>query len=373
MIQADRRFIEAAIRLAVNHEGYTGTNPSVACILAKDLGSGPVIIGTGVTAVGGRPHAEPIALAEAGKLAEGATAYVSLEPCAHHGSTPPCAQTMIDAGIARVVTAMIDPDSRVSGKGHQMLRDAGIEVTEMDSGTGAEFGLAGYLKRKETGMPFVTLKLAVSSNGYLGIEGQGQVPVTGKASRRQVHLMRAMNDAILIGSGTANADDPELTCRLPGLEHRSPTRIVVGGRSQLDPSLKLLSTANAAPTLLVVENTDHSKRLLSGGAEILPPDRYEGQVALPEMLEDIGARGISTVMVEGGARLATSFLTQGLVDRICLFVSENRLLNEKTDKMGVPSPVVPGKIPDGFAITDQFSLPNGGAQDHILLMEKAGV
>ena len=169
----DQRYMAAAIRLARRNEGLTATNPSVACVLVRDDGNGSYIVGSGVTALGGRPHAEPLALAEAGELARGATAYVTLEPCAHHGRTPPCAETLISAGVKRVVTAVVDPDERVNSRGHKMLRDAGIAVSAGCMSEEAAVGLAAYLNRKLNNRAYVTLKLALSVDGFLGISGCG--------------------------------------------------------------------------------------------------------------------------------------------------------------------------------------------------------
>jgi diaminohydroxyphosphoribosylaminopyrimidine deaminase/5-amino-6-(5-phosphoribosylamino)uracil reductase len=351
----DRRFMAAAIRLARRHEGWTATNPSVACLIVKDDGNGPAIIGTGVTAIGGRPHAEPIALAEAGPAAHGATAYVTLEPCAHHGRTPPCAQTLISAGIARVVTAVVDPDERVNDKGHAMLRAAGIEVHAGVEAAAAAWDLAAYLSRKETGRPLVTLKLAVSADGLIGIRSQPQVSVTGTAARNQAHLMRARNHAILIGAGTALADDPELTCRLPGLERHSPIRVVLDPSGKLHRGLKLVRTALQVP-LLVVAPPGLANRgaIVEAGGEVLPCEISDGRVALPELLEDLGSRGIMSVLVEGGAEIAKSFLAEGLVDRIALFEARTEIGAGHPHALHVASPLLPGQIPLGFRLTGQW-------------------
>src|SRR5690606_33021789 len=242
----DRRYMAASIRLSRRNLGLTATNPSVGTLIVRD----GVVVGRGVTAIGGRPHAEPQALAEAGSLAEGATAYVTLEPCAHHGRTPPCADALVTAGVARVVGAASDPDPRVSGKGYAILREAGIEVVEGVLANEAADLLAGYLTRARLKRPEVTLKLAVSSDGMIGRRGEGQVAITGAVSRRQVHRMRAESDAILIGIGTALADDPELTCRLPGLEARSPARIVLDAALRLPVASKLAAGARQTPVLL---------------------------------------------------------------------------------------------------------------------------
>lgn len=342
----------AAIRLARRHEGLTATNPSVACLIVRDDGNGPFIVGRGVTALGGRPHAEPIALAEAGELARGATAYATLEPCAHHGRTPPCAQTLIDAGIARVVTAALDPDGRVDGKGHAMLRAAGIEVEEGLLAGEAGAGLAAYLTHKRKGRPGVTLKLAISADGLIGRRGAGQTPITGPVSRAQTHLMRARHHAILVGVGTVIEDDPELTCRLPGLENRSPMRIVLDPKGRLPANAKLVATARDVPTLVVAPPGLPSHReLAERGCEILPCDTVpngggEGRVALPELMEDLAARGVTSLMVEGGAAIAASFLAEGLVDRIALFAGPSPLAGQGE---AIASPLAPDTVPEGFA------------------------
>lgn len=350
--EQDRRFMSAAIRLARRHEGWTASNPSVACLIVKDDGNGPVIIGTGVTALGGRPHAEPIALAEAGPAARGATAYVTLEPCAHHGRTPPCAQTLISAGIARVVTAVVDPDERVNDKGHAMLRAAGIEVHAGVEAAAASSDLAAYLFRKRNGRPFVTLKLAVSADGLIGIRGESQVQITGAVARQQSHLMRARNHAILIGAGTALADDPELTCRLPGLAAHSPVRVVLDPSGKMHAGLKLLRTARHVPLLVVAPpGLGNRGELIDAGAEILPCEVSEARVALPELLEDLASRGILNLLVEGGAEIARSFLAENLVDRIALFESEAVVGAGHPDDHKVLTPISPGDIPEGFRLT----------------------
>ncbi len=219
----DERFMAEAIEISHRHLGQTGTNPSVGCLIVRD----GVVVGRAVTAIGGRPHAEPQALAEAGERAEGATAYVTLEPCSHYGKTPPCANALIAAKVARVVISVTDPDERVSGRGIAMLRDAGIRV---DTGILEKEGrrsLAGYLMRQTNKRPYVTLKLAVSADGMIGRRGEGQVRITGDLARAAVQTLRAESDAILVGIGTAVVDDPELTVRTPGLEGRSPIRIVL--------------------------------------------------------------------------------------------------------------------------------------------------
>ncbi|MEO0496922.1 MAG: bifunctional diaminohydroxyphosphoribosylaminopyrimidine deaminase/5-amino-6-(5-phosphoribosylamino)uracil reductase RibD [Pseudomonadota bacterium] len=323
----DERYVAAAIRYARRHMGLTGTNPSVATLIVQHTQAVSVIVGRGVTALGGRPHAERIALDEAGQAARGATAYVTLEPCAHHGVTPPCAQALIDAGVRRVVTAYVDPDARVDGEGHAMLRRAGIEVREGVCSAAAAQDLAGYLTRKRLARPHVHLKLAVSADGRLGCEGQ-EVAITGEESRAQVHVLRAQTDAILVGAGTLRADDPSLTCRLDGMEHRSPLRVILGGRSQLPLDAKVFMTARDVPTLLVPGvplAAAMRAKLNSMGVEILGSEPVDGRSPWPELLDDLGARGLSCLFVEGGAAVAQSLLSSGLVDGITLLQGTKRL------------------------------------------------
>lgn len=338
----DRRFMAAAIRLSRRNLGLTATNPSVGTLIVRDS----VIVGRGVTAIGGRPHAEREALAQAGELARGATAYVTLEPCAHHGRTPPCAEGLIQAGIARVVGAANDPDPRVSGKGYAMLRAAGIDVVEQVLAAEAAELLAGYLTRSLRKRPEVILKLAVSADGMIGRRGEGQVAITGAVARGQVHRMRAEADAILVGIGTALADDPELTCRLAGLESRSPARIVLDARLRLPPTSKLAMSARRAPVLLAARSdADAARRagLSAQGVGFLAAELYENCVALPELLEDLGARGYMTLMVEGGAETARQFLEEGLVDRIVLFSAPMTI-----GEGGIASPLTVATIPTNF-------------------------
>lgn len=337
----DERFMAAAIRLSRWHLGATGANPSVGCLIVKD----GTIVGRGVTARSGRPHAETQALAEAGEAARGATAYVTLEPCSHHGKTPPCAEALIAYGLSRVVVAATDPDPRVSGRGLRMLQDAGIAVTAGVLETEAEIQLEAYLNRQRRNRPQVTLKLAVSADGMIGRHGVGQVAITGREARAQSHILRAENDAILVGSGTVLADDPELTCRLPGLEDRSPVRVVLDRRLDTPLDAKLVQGIVEGHPLLIAAapDADPGRRaaLAAAGAELLDLDGPDYQI----VLEALAARGLSSLIVEGGRRTATAFLAQGLVDRIMLFTAD-LVVGEG----GIASPVSPDAIPDGFTL-----------------------
>ena len=335
----DQRFMAACIRLARRHTGLTGTNPSVGTLIVN----GGRVVGRGITALGGRPHAEPLALAEAGEEARGATAYVTLEPCAHHGVTPPCAQALIDAGVARVVTAWIDPDARVDGKGHAMLRAAGIAVETGPCAGSAARDLAPYLARKARNRPHVTLKLAVSKNHALGLRGR-EVAITGPLARTYVHRMRAEADAILVGRGTVEADDPELTCRLPGLEGRSPRRFVMMGRGQLSPESRLARSATTVPVHVVTSHGEPGDGLKKAGVRHFAAEDFDGRIALPEMLEDMAEMGIASLMVEGGARLAQSFLMLDRIDRLVLFTAPDTIAAASHAR--VQSPIHRDNVPD---------------------------
>jgi diaminohydroxyphosphoribosylaminopyrimidine deaminase/5-amino-6-(5-phosphoribosylamino)uracil reductase len=370
----DERFMAAALRLARHNLGLTSTNPSVGCIVVNE----GTIVGRAVTAPGGRPHAETQALAEAGVKASGATAYVTLEPCSHHGKTPPCADALIASGIARVVVAILDPDERVAGRGVVMLRDAGIDVDIGILHVEAERALEAYLMRHRVKRPHVTLKLAVSTDGMIGRKGEGQVRITGSISRAQVQVLRAETDAILVGIGTASADDPELTVRLPGLEERSPIRIVLDRRLELPVSSKLVRSARDIPLIVVTGDAgfpprawgedarragegqsgraplpltpapqaggagDYAGRraaLEAAGVEVLSAD------AISDLLAALASRGISSHFVECGARAARDFLDAGFVDRILLFTGP-----EAIGEDGIPSPFERMSVPTGFAL-----------------------
>ena len=337
--RVDERFMAAAIRLSRWHLGATGSNPSVGCLIVRD----GVIVGRGVTARSGRPHAETIALAEAGAAAYGATAYVSLEPCSHHGRTPPCAEALISYGVGRVVVAASDPDPRVSGRGLQMLARAGIELVSGILEREAEAQLEAYLDRQRRKRPQVILKLAVSADGMIGRLGEGQVAITGRQARAQSHILRAESDAILVGIGTVLADDPELTCRLPGLEDRSPVRVVLDRRLETPLSSRLVAgIAEGHPLLIAGHRAAEPARaaaLEAAGATILDFDGTDYQI----VLERLAGQGLSSLVVEGGRRVVTAFLAQGLVDRIMLFTSP-----VVVGEGGVPSPVAPDNLPQGF-------------------------
>lgn len=344
----DRRYMAAALRLSRRNLGLTGTNPSVGTLIVRDDGGGPMIVGRGVTALGGRPHAEAEALAEAGELARGATAYVTLEPCAHHGRTPPCANALIDAGIARVVGGASDPDPRVSGNGYAILRAAGVAVTEGVLAEAAADLMAGYMNRSLRKRPEVILKLALSADGMIGRRGAGQVSITGEISRREVQRIRAEVDAILVGIHTVLEDNPALTVRLPGLESRSPVRIVLDSRLRLTEESKLVAETGRVP-LIVATHTDADPErrvvLERHGVRFIGADTVDGRIALPELMEDLGSLGMASVLVEGGAEVARAFLAEDLVDRIILFRGPVEI-----GEGGIAAPLDEDSIPPGFRL-----------------------
>ncbi|MCZ7485273.1 bifunctional diaminohydroxyphosphoribosylaminopyrimidine deaminase/5-amino-6-(5-phosphoribosylamino)uracil reductase RibD [Rhizobium rhizogenes] len=356
----DERFMARAIEVSLRHQGQTLTNPSVGCVLVKD----GKIIAEAVTAIGGRPHAERQALEIAGEAACGATAYVTLEPCSHWGKTPPCANALVEYGVARVVVAVDDPDERVSGRGYTILRDAGIVVETGLLRDEAKRALAGYLTRQMKKRPHVILKLAVSADGMIGRKGEGQVAITGPKARHAVHELRARCDCILVGIRTAIADDPELTVRITGMEQRSPVRIVLDRQFELPLTSKLVRSAREVPvvvaalppsaldgapsSLLSNEGEWETGKKFARAASPLPISPLEGEMpgrakggnpghrrqlltnagvqileatTLENLLHILADSGMSELLVEGGAFAAKSFLEAGLVDRIMLFES----------------------------------------------------
>lgn len=316
----DVRFMTLALALGRRGLGRTWPNPAVGAVIVKD----GVIVGRGWTQPGGRPHAEAEALRRAGDAARGATMYVTLEPCSHFGKTPPCADAVIAAGLARVVSAIEDPNPEVSGAGHARLRAAGIEV---DVGLGAEparHDHAGHIRRMRDSRPNVLLKLAISADGKAGAAGRRPAPITGEAARDHVHLMRAQSDAIMIGIGTALADDPLLTCRLPGMEKYSPVRIVLDSTLRLPPGSRLAQTARQVP-VWVIAGLDApqaaEEALQAQDVEVIRGPAEDGRLDLLAALKLIAARGATRLMVEGGPTLAAALLAADLVDEAHLFHS----------------------------------------------------
>lgn len=313
------RWMDSALALAGAALGSTWPNPSVGCVIVKD----GKLLARGSTALGGRPHAETAALEKAGEEARGATAYITLEPCAHHGKTPPCAEALIRAGVKKTVIACLDPDPRVSGKGIKMLREAGIETELGVRREEAEELNEGFFTLVNKSRPFVTLKMAVSLDGKV-LPGNGATRwLTGEECRDYTHLLRASHDAVMVGIGTALADNPELTCRLPGLSHKSPVRVVLDSQNRLPASSRLLSTPS--PLWVVSEKE-------SGRAESLTIPSMD----IEEILKELGKRGITKILAEGGPKLASSLLSRNLVDRFILYQAPLSLR-----ETGLPAPLPP--------------------------------
>lgn len=310
-----------ALGLAARGLGNTWPNPAVGCVIVRD----DRIVGRGWTQIGGRPHAETMALEQAGAAARGATAYVTLEPCSHHGRTPPCAEALIAAGIARCVAGVEDPDSRVSGKGYALLREAGIEVQDGCLSFEAADLNAGFLMTRQRGRPLVTLKLAVSLDGRIGTHSGDSKWITTPLARQRAHLLRSRTDAVMIGSNTAMLDDPDLTCRLPGLPARQPVRIVLDGRLRMSLTSRLIATATETPTWVVTREDVESTRRQAfedcGVAIIAVPVDQSGFPDLGYALEGLAQRGLTRILVEGGGRLAASLIRADLVDRMIWFRS----------------------------------------------------
>lgn len=320
----DHRFMRAAIRLSTQHLGLTFTNPSVGALVVQKIKNSSVIVGRGVTAPGGRPHAEKIALSEAGSAARGATAYVTLEPCSHYGQTPPCALALIEAKIARVVIALQDPDQRVSGQGIKLLRDAGIEVIIGVEEFYARTTLNGYLTFKTMMRPEITVKMALSQDNGIGKFCRGAVKITNQTSHNQVHILRAQTDAIMVGINTVLADDPLLTCRLPGLEHRSPIRIVIDPALRLPVGSRLVSSATKAPLWVFTHvqfDSDKKQLLEQKHVLVLPLPMLNEKVDLLSLAKQLRTRNITTLLVEGGAKTVEYLIAQNLVDRLQIFSS----------------------------------------------------
>jgi len=322
--ELDRRFLAAAVRLGAGALGTTWPNPAVGAILVKD----GRVLGRGRTAPGGRPHGETLALAQAGAEARGATLYVSLEPCAHYGRTPPCADASIEAGIARAVAPAADPDPRVAGRGFAKLREAGLQVVVGPLAAEAARAHAGHIRRVSAGRPHVTLKLAVSADDAIGRRGEGGVAVTGAIARRHVQALRSQYDAILVGRGTIEADDPQLTCRLPGLEHRSPVRVILDSGGRLGRDRKVF--AAGAPTwVLTAEPTPASSfRSLSIARG------SDGRLDMTAVLARLAEEGITRLLVEGGAAVARTVVETGLADEVLLFRSPAELGGDVVPALG---------------------------------------
>jgi diaminohydroxyphosphoribosylaminopyrimidine deaminase/5-amino-6-(5-phosphoribosylamino)uracil reductase len=321
---SDEDYMAAAIAFARRGLGETAPNPAVGCIIVKE----GVIVGRGATQKGGRPHAETVAIADAGEAARGATLYVTLEPCSHQGVTGPCANAIVSAGLARVVSAVEDPDPRVAGRGHDILRKAGIDVRVGVLGHEARRANLGHILRVTQGRPMMTLKLAETADGFAASANphDPRLMITGQVANNRVQIMRAMHDAIMIGIGTALGDDPLLTVRMSGLEQRAPLRVVLDTELHLPLRSRLVATAKEKPLLVVAGvgvSPEKRAALEATGVKVETVARSaDGHVDLSAALQALGAHGITRVFSEGGPHVAASLIAQGLADDVVLIRGE---------------------------------------------------
>jgi diaminohydroxyphosphoribosylaminopyrimidine deaminase/5-amino-6-(5-phosphoribosylamino)uracil reductase len=328
----DERFMRLALALGRRGLGHTWPNPAVGAVVVKD----GIIVGRGWTQTGGRPHAETQALKRAGKAAEGATMYVSLEPCSHKGKTPPCADAIIKAGIARVVSAMQDPNPEVAGAGHRKLAERGIAVDIGVGGNEARRVHGGHARRMIDGRPQVILKLAVSADEKAGLPGRRPAAISGEAARERVFQMRAHSDAILVGIGTVLSDNPALTCRLPGMTERSPVRVVLDSQLKVPLASHVIATVSETPTWVFGSNAASAiaeEILTDRGAKVFRVAGKDGQLDLDEVLKTLAGQGLTRVMVEGGPTVAASFVNADLVDEAVLVRSDKAIGTEGIDAL----------------------------------------
>jgi diaminohydroxyphosphoribosylaminopyrimidine deaminase/5-amino-6-(5-phosphoribosylamino)uracil reductase len=337
----DARFMAAALALGRRGLGVCAPNPAVGALIAH----GGVIFGRGWTRPGGRPHAETEALREAGAAARGATLYSTLEPCSHHGETPPCAEAIAAAGISRVVYAIRDPDPRVAGDGDKILTAAGVSVTKGVLEDEARRANLGHMLRIAENRPMVTLKLAMTSDFYAaGSRHDPRLVITGAAANGLVHMMRAMHDAIMVGSGTIIADDSLLSVRLPGLEARKPLRVVLDTDLRIRIKSFLVATAREIPALVIAgegASATAATRLRAAGVEVefVPRDEF-GRASLRAALELLAARGLTRIFSEGGPRLAAALIGEGLADEVNLLTSPKPLGREGVPGLAPPAAAI---------------------------------
>jgi diaminohydroxyphosphoribosylaminopyrimidine deaminase/5-amino-6-(5-phosphoribosylamino)uracil reductase len=345
-LAADRRYMQLALALGRRGLGRTWPNPAVGCVLVKD----GVIIGRGFTQPGGRPHAETEALKQARRgQARGATLYTTLEPCSHQGQTPPCADALIAAGVARVVSAMEDPNPEVAGQGHARLRDRKIAVDVGLCEEDARQVHAGHIRRIRDGRPHIMLKMAISSDGKIAAGGRKRVEITGEVARERVFQIRAASDAILVGKGTVLVDDPALTCRLPGMESYSPVRVVLNAKMNVPLATAVIATARETLTWLVGSTAASAiaEDVLRGkGVEVLRVEAPDGLFDLQAVMKMLAGRGVTRLMVEGGASVASSLLKADLIDEALLFHAPKPIGNDGVDAL------------DGLPLTALTEAPN---------------
>lgn len=317
------RFMAAAVSYGRRAKGRTWPNPPVGALIVNDFGHGSVVVGQGVTQPAGGSHAEVVALREAGEHASGATVYVTLEPCAHYGRTGPCARALVASGVSRVVFGCLDPNPDVAGRGKAILEEGGVEVIHGVLEKDCAQSVRGHISRVTQHRPFVQLKMAISRDGYIGKRGAGQVAISGALSKQLVHAMRAQMDAIVIGIGTVLEDDPVLTCRLPGMEALSPQPVVFDSSARIPLTTKLVQNAESNRLWVVVSETAPDYRVSAlerEGVNVIVSDCLRnGRLCLERALDALYMRGLSNIMVEGGAELAHGLLQLDLLDELMIF------------------------------------------------------
>ena len=318
-----------ALAMARRGLGRSWPNPAVGAVVWMPTAEGPRVIARALTAAGGRPHAETEALRLAGPAARGAVMSVTLEPCSHHGKTPPCAEALVKAGLSRVVSALEDPDPRVAGRGHALLRQAGLEVVVGVEARAAFLSHIGHIRRVTRHRPAVLLKLARTKDGYAAGDAGTRLQITGPIGSARVHIERAEADAIMVGIGTVLADDPQLTCRLSGLQARSPIRVVLDTKARLPLASMLVQTARLVPVWVIVgEGADPARvtALAAQGVEVITVQQRQSDdgmhLDLEQALHALGERGITRVMSEGGPHVADCLARAGLVDEVTLITHQ---------------------------------------------------
>ena len=364
---SDEELMALALRLGRRGQGNTAENPAVGCVIARQDDDGTTILGRGWTQPGGRPHAERVALAEAGTAADGATAYVTLEPCSHHGKSTPCAEALIKAGIARVLAAHPDPDPRVAGRGFAMLEAVGIQTETGLLEHAAHRDLAGFLSRTVRARPWVQAKMALSKDGKIGLPNVPNHPITGKLAKNKTYALRAKADAILIGSRTARIDDPILTVRSPGLETLSPIRVILDGAGSLSPDSQLVKSACDVPVWVLTTgqmSADKALKLEEAGCRLFLFDQTgAGHVPLKAALQCLAEQGINTLFAECGAGLAQALLSETLIDEFFLYRGGENVGSEGVQ--GFLQPVNDIMQKGGLALDRQESLGNDRMEVYI--------
>ncbi len=315
----DNAFMSAALALGRRNLGRAAPNPAVGALLVRE----GVVIARGWTAPGGRPHAEAMAIEAAGDSARGATLYVTLEPCSHHGATPPCVEAIVAAGVSRVVSALEDPNPEVSGQGHAFLRAAGVAVCVGPGAAEARVDHMGHILRVTHGRPLVTLKLAMTPDGYAaGAVYDPRLRITGAVADTFTHVQRWLHDAIMIGAGTAREDDPLMTIRLPGLEGEKRLRVVLDAKLTLSPRSRLAATAREVPLLVIagegITDAAAQRFMDATGAEVARAPTIDGRLDILAVLRLLADRGVARVFCEGGPAVAESLIAHGYADEVIL-------------------------------------------------------